>query len=94
MRGRLDPLSPALTISAATAEALAIASWISWITHLFWGPTVVPPNWLALTLAGLLAFTFARLVLNRHSSLLRMRLFATGGWLAWTSLWWLVRERV
>lgn len=85
-------LSPALTISAATAEALAIAPWISWITHLFWGPTVVPPNWLTLTLAGLLAFTFARLVLNRHPSLLRMRLFATGGWLAWTSLWWLVRE--
>ncbi len=35
MRWRVDPLSLALTVSAAAAEALAIAPWVTWLAALF-----------------------------------------------------------
>lgn len=92
MRWRVDPLSLALTVSAAAAEALAIAPWVTWLAALFQADPATAPSWLSLAGTGLVAFALARTVLARTADLAWARLLAAGGWLLWTSGWWAVRH--
>lgn len=91
-RVRVDPLSLALTVSAAAAEALAIAPWVTWLAVLFQAHPPSVPSWLSLAGTGLVAFALARTVLARTADLAWARLLAVGGWLLWTWGWWAVRH--
>ncbi|MCX2728114.1 DUF4129 domain-containing protein [Thermomicrobium sp. 4228-Ro] len=92
MRWRVDPLSLALTVSAAAAEALAVAPWVAWLAVLSQAEPAAVPSWLTLAATGLVAFVLARTVLARTADLAWARLLAAGGWLLWTWSWWAVRH--